>query len=488
MSLSIHDEQEADTNDTIEELLLRPIDLLMTDAKEIVDERSPYYADGIDALKGLYAIIDRPSGESELEFLRYYVNDIFVKLCDLIHGSFCSVESKKPLVIQVLSLSLPILNLLLNSEAIENIQRYAVERIILEICSKMLDPRVEEFASKTSTASLNMAKMPAEKKRFLLLFKALVKALRGVTENVKAGEVYPSVINLLQRIVRNDVGDYNSRDAYNHLMKSDSLDQLVGRLLIQISKTQANALNPYDGIDIFGVLMQMHSFFSTLPQTDLFAVQIANDNMQSALRIIAETLMKTRRSSFEASLVDLPMASPVRELLAGMGFTQNQQSSATDSTLYGANNGNNTLDGPSSSGYASRLGGFGGASAAPISTADLASEPVTRRLFDAGSSSGLSASSTATSYGQLNGSRESLKSRMVHERQPSGVSTSSATASVRSSFTSFNDFAASRSSSVSSIRSSFTSSSSSDAGGSVSTATSTTTQLLRERLEKVRKF
>ncbi|KAF1332972.1 Cytoskeleton-associated protein, partial [Globisporangium splendens] len=485
MSLSIHDEQEADTNDTIEELLLRPIDLLMTDAKEIVDERSPYYADGIDALKGLYAIIDRPSGESELEFLRYYVNDIFIKLCDLIHGSFCSVESKKPLVIQVLSLSLPILNLLLNSEAIENIQRYAVERIILEICSKMLDPRVEEFASKTSTASLNMAKMPAEKKRFLLLFKALVKALRGVTENVKAGEVYPSVINLLQRIVRNDVGDYNSRDAYNHLMKSDSLDQLVGRLLIQISKTQANALNPYDGIDIFGVLMQMHSFFSTLPQTDLFAVQIANDNMQSALRIITEALMKTRRSSFEASLVDLPMASPVRELLASMGFSQNQQPSATDSTLYSATNGNHNANG-ASSGYASRLGG--GASAAPISTADLASEPVTRRLFDAGPSSGLSASSSTTSYGQLNGSRESLKSRMALDRQPSGVSTSSAVANVRSSFTSFNDFAASRSSSVSSIRSSFTSSSSSDAGGSVSTSTSTTTQLLRERLEKVRKF
>lgn len=494
MSLSIQDDQEMDSNNTIEELLLRPIDLLLTESKEIVDENSPYYADGIDALKGLYAIIDRPSGESELQFLRYYVNDIFIKLCDLIHGSFCSVESKKPLVIQVLSLSLPILNLLLNSEATENIQRYAVERIILEICSKMLDPRVEEFASRTSTVSLNMSTMAAEKKRFLLLFKALVKALRGVTENVKAGEVYPSVINLLQRIVRNDVGDYNSRDAYNHLMKTDSLDQLVGRLLIQISKSQASALNPFEGIDIFGVLMQMHSFFSTLPQTDLFAVQIANDNMQSALRIIADALMKTRRSSFEASLVDLPMASPVRELLAGMGFSQQQQQqqpSVSDASLYNPSNGNSNAAAASSSSYVSRRGGPGnGSSAAPInsSAGDLAVDPVTRRLFDAGPSSGMSASNSAAgTYDQLSASRENLKSRLALERQPFGVSTSSAASSVRSSFTSFNDFAASRSSSISSIRSSFTSSST-DTGSSVSASTSSTTQLLRERLEKVRKF
>lgn len=480
--MSIQEDQQMESDESIEGLLLHPIDCLMTETKEIVDERSPNYADGIDALKGLYAIIDRPSGESELQFLRYYVNDIFIKLCDLIHASFCSVESKKPLVIQVLSLSLPILNLLLSSEATENIQRYAVERIVLEICSKMLDPRVEEFASRTSTASLNMSAMPSEKRRFLLLFKALVKALRGVTENVKAGEVYPSVINLLQRIVRNDVGDYNARDAYNHLMKTDSLDQLVGRLLIQISNSQSNALNPFEGIDIFGVLMQMHSFFSTLPQTDLFAVQIANDNMQSALRIIAETLMKTRRSSFEASLTDLPMPSPVRELLAGMGLSPSQQASGSDSSMF--NGGSNGTNGLAASGYVSRLGN---GSTAPAQATGV--DTVTRRLFDAGSTTAVSASATtngpATADGQSSSSRENLKSRVGVRAAPSsltfeGASTATTT---RASFTSFNEFAASRSS-ISTVRSSFTG----PGESSSSTATSSTTQLLRERLEKVRKF
>lgn len=471
--MSIQEDQQMESDNSIEGLLLHPIDCLMTETKEIVDENSPNYADGIDALKGLYAIIDRPSGESELQFLRYYVNDIFVKLCDLIHASFCSVESKKPLVIQVLSLSLPILNLLLSSEATENIQRYAVERIILEICSKMLDPRVEEFASRTSTASLNMAAMPSEKRRFLLLFKALVKALRGVTENVKAGEVYPSVINLLQRIVRNDVGDYNARDAYNHLMKTDSLDQLVGRLLLQISSSQANALNPFEGIDLFGVLMQMHSFFSTLPQTDLFAVQIANDNMQSALRIIAESLVKTRRGSFEASLTDLPMPSPVRELLAGMGLSPSQQASGSDASMF--NGGSNGTNGMAASGYVSRLGN-GSAQAA-------GADAVTRRLFDAAPSTAAT-NGSAAAHGQSSSSRENPKSHVgVRGPSSSAFEGASTTTTTRASFTSFNEFAASRSS-ISTVRSSFTG----PGESSSSAATSSTTQLLRERLEKVRKF
>lgn len=467
MALSIHDdseqayalddEQEQEDDDdpsesTIEALLLRPIDRLLTETKEIVDERSPEYADGIDALKGLYAIIDRPSGESELAFLRYYVNDIFIKLCDLLHASFGSVESTppQPLVIQVLSLSLPTLNLLLSSsDATESIQRYAVERIILELCSKMLDPRMEEFASRGSTASLQVASMASEKKRFLLLFKALVKALRSVTEHVKAGEVYPSVINLLQRIVRNDVGEYNARDAYNHLMKTDSLDQLVGRLLLQLSTTQARALNPFEGIDVFGVLMQMHSFFSTLPQTDLFAVQIANDNMQSALRIIAESLLKTRPSSLEASLADLPMPSPVRDLLSSMGLSPTQAAdlsvaiSTTTTTTAGASG-------------SARFGS---------NTAPTDVDNVTRRLFEP--APGPSAASATRDLARARGHA------------------TTAAASGRASFTSFNEFAASRTASVTSVRASFTAG---DSHSSTSASTSSTTQLLRERLERVRKF
>lgn len=423
--LSLHDEpqddDDDDAQDSIEELLLRPIDRLLTATKDVVDESSPHCAAGMDALKGLYAIIDRPSDESELAFLRFYVSDIAVKLCDLIHASFRPVESKQPLAIHVLSLSLSVLKALLASDAIDNIQRYAVERVVLELCTQMRDPRMTEFFVRPSTEPpLTSALLSPERRRLLLLCNALAAAMRVVTDHMKAGEVFPSVINLLQRIVRNDVGDYNARDAYHHLMNADSLDQVVGRLLLQLARDQANAMHPFEGVDLFGVLMQMHSFFSTLPQTDLFAVQVANDNMQAALRIIAESLLQTRPSSFEASLSDLPLPSPVRDLLTSMGLS---------GAAPRGSNGSVTVT-----------------AAAPV-------EPVTRRLFETGPA----------------------------------PATTSATASVRASFTTFNEFSVSRASASAAARASGSGAGSERVNSSASGAASAS-QLLRERLERVRQF
>lgn len=448
-----------DEANAIQELVLRPIEQLLTDSREIVDEASPEYADGVDALKGLYAIINRPEGDAEVEFLRCYVNEILIRLCDCIHASFSGGNARKPLSIMVLSLSLSSLSVILGSEAVDNVQRYAVERVLLEICSKMLDPRMEEFASVSSSAAVDLSTMAPEKKRLFFVFKALFKAMRRLTENVKAGEVYPSVINLLQRVLRNDVGDYNTRDPLNHLLEKDSLDQLVGRMLLQISKVQASALNPFEGIDIFGVLMQMHSFFATLPQTDMFGINIAQRNMEEALRMIATSLMNARPGAFEASLNDLPMTSPVREKLLTMGVISAQQ-------------------------YHSDAGGFrstmsGVPSLSRNSSGDVSdngssqeTDSVTRRLFGASGAEAAAPSRVTTT-------RDSIKSRMTKfsaSTSPVAARSSFAAGSSRlggaASFSS--DLGARRLGATSAMRASTT------AAGNGAAAS------LRERLEKVR--
>ncbi|RLN53890.1 hypothetical protein BBJ29_007147 [Phytophthora kernoviae] len=292
-------EEEVSVTAAIEELLLRPIEMLITASKEVVPVGTTAYKEGGNALKGLYAIINRPSDPSEIEFLHSYVNEILLALCDCIHGAFYAGNAEKRPEMYILAMSLTTLTVVLNSDAVEKIQRYTVERVLLELCSKIMDPRMEKFSDKANLPTAEMAMMPPEEKRFLMVFKALYKAMRKLTERAKAGDVYPSVINLLQRLMHNDVGDYNKNDTLKHLLKEDSLDQLVGRILIKLSNVQANSLNPFEGIDIFGVLMQMHMFFSTLPGAEVMMVDIANDNMQSALRIIAESLMKTRPNAFE---------------------------------------------------------------------------------------------------------------------------------------------------------------------------------------------
>ncbi|TMW65550.1 hypothetical protein Poli38472_008192 [Pythium oligandrum] len=396
-----------DQGDAIGEFFLEALDGLFTETRDIVDEASQAYVDGVDTLKGLYSIIYDPKDEFEVHFLRLHVNELAIRFCDLIHAGLGKGDPKKPMAMVVLTLSLSALHELLLSRAIDGIQRYAVERILLEAAAKILDPRFEGVAHMTNCSKEEAESLHVDQKRSLYLLKALSSVLVGCTKKVKSGELYPSVINLLQRIVRNDVGDYNSRDSYNHLMKKDSLDQLIGRLLLKISTAQAEALNAFEGIDIFGVLMQMHSFFSTLPQNDLFAVQFANDNMQRALQIIAGSLMTTRRATFESSVNDLPLTSPVRELLSNMGCMPTSSS---------------TLNGSHFSGYEAS------SSAAMQSSGESAGESITRRLFDAGPTS----TSTTSALPSSRFSSLRYKNSALGSTRDTGI---------RSSFTSSNDFA-----------------------------------------------
>lgn len=390
-----------DEANAIHDLVLRPIEQLVTASKEIISEASPEYTDGVDALKGLYAIMTRPEGDAEIEFLRCYVNEILIRLCDCIHASFRGGPSQKPISIMVLSLSLSSLSVILGSEVVDNIQRYAVERVLLEMCSNMLDPRMSEFASVSNSSAVDLTTMPPEKKRLFFVFKALFKAVRRLTENVKAGDVYPSVINLLQRVLRNDVGDYNMSVFHRHLYKRDSLDQLIGRMLLQISRIQANALNPFEGIDVFGVLMQMHSFFATMPRAEALSAEIAMNAMEEALRLIATSLINSRPGVFEASLGDLPVTSPVRERLVSMGIISSQQLHATT------------------------ISGLRATSAMPVVAQSISnndntsqeSDMVTRRLIGASSTESTDATSSS-SLARPVAARDSLKARMMATSSP----------------------------------------------------------------------
>ncbi|CAI5734987.1 unnamed protein product [Peronospora destructor] len=325
--------EETPPSVAIEELLLRPIEMLINSSKEIVPAGTPAYKEGGNALKGLYAIINRPSDPSEVEFLHSYVNEIVLALCDCIHGAFYAGNAEKRPEMYILAISITTLTVVFNSEAVTSMQRYTVERVLLELCSKIMDPRLEKFSQKASLPATELTVTP-EENRYLMVYKALYKAMRKLTERAKAGDVYPSVINLLQRLMHNDVGEYNKNDTLKHLLKEDSLDQLVGRILLKLTNIQANSLAPFEGIDIFGVLMQMHGFFSTLPRAEVMMVDIANDNMQSALKIIAESLTKTRPSAFEASMKDIPSTSLVHQILDEMGYGQSHRQDAAEPGLH----------------------------------------------------------------------------------------------------------------------------------------------------------
>ncbi|GLD92225.1 hypothetical protein PINS_up000758 [Pythium insidiosum] len=474
----------SDPTAVIKQLVFDPIDGLLTETREIVNEMTPAFSDGVDALKGLYTIIYEPANESEEHFLRFYMNDIAIKLCDCIQASFG--DAKKPMCLVVLTLCLSTLHELVNAPAIECIQRYAVERILLEVSAKLLDQRFEDFANRSTLTSDEVEALSVERRRLAYIYKALNVTLGSATKRVKAGELYPSVINLLQRIVRNDVGDYNTRDGYNHLLKKDSLDQLIGRLLLRITQAQAEALNPFEGIDIFGVLMQMHSFFSTLPQNDLFAVQIANDNMRRALKMIADSLLSARQASFEASINDLPLTSPVRELLASMGCLRTTSLALTSSTI--STSRTTSFDRqPTASSLetaSERHNGRYSTAVEPSRVPDTQGDPISRRLFDAGPSTSAAPTTTAA--------RSTSVNRFSSFRmKPSGLGGNS-DPTARSSLTSSRDLnSPARPSGMRSTITSlgdFASDSSQSSATSSSTATSTMTRLLRERLEKVRKF
>ncbi|OWZ12692.1 Cytoskeleton-associated protein [Phytophthora megakarya] len=390
--------EEISSSAAIEELLLRPIELLINSSKEIVAAGTPAYKEGGNALKGLYAIINRPSDPSEIDFLHSYVNEIVLALCDCIHGAFYAGNAEKRPEMYILAISITTLTVVFNSDAVTSMQRYTVERVLLELCSKIMDPRMEKFSEKANMPASEIATLAPEEKRYLMVFKALYKAMRKLTERAKPGDVYPSVINLLQRLMHNDVGDYNKNDTLKHLLKEDSLDQLVGRILLKLSTVQANSLTPFEGIDIFGVLMQMHI-------------------------------------AFEASMKDVPPTSPVRQALEEMGVGQAQQNAAEATGLQYGTNGNGVDHTVRNSPAAPRvMNHFGGINASTNGGEAAPEESLNRRLFPPRDSSITTRTARTTSAA------------------PSFAGNALSGETRGRSFTSFNDFTANRGASSNAAR------------------------------------
>lgn len=124
------------------------------------------------------------------------MNEIVLALCDCIHGAFYAGNAEKRPEMYILAISITTLTVVFSSEAVTSMQRYTVERVLLELCSKIMDPRLEKFSEKANLPAAELATMPHEEKRYLMVFKALYKAMRKLTERAKPGDVYPSVINL----------------------------------------------------------------------------------------------------------------------------------------------------------------------------------------------------------------------------------------------------------------------------------------------------
>ncbi|KAI9906907.1 hypothetical protein PsorP6_003759 [Peronosclerospora sorghi] len=140
------DEVEKETSypsQAIVDLLLRPIaELVNASSKEVVAAGSQAYKKGGYALKGLYAVLTRPSEPSEVAFLHSYVNEIVPTLCKCIHGAFSAGNVEKRPEMYILAMILTTLTVVFNSEGVTSMQRYTVERVLLELCSKLMDPRL----------------------------------------------------------------------------------------------------------------------------------------------------------------------------------------------------------------------------------------------------------------------------------------------------------------------------------------------------------
>ncbi|KAL4103105.1 hypothetical protein PRIC1_006840 [Phytophthora ramorum] len=370
---------------TIQVPLLDPIKKLVDSAKQIVRAGTPAYKEGGNALKGLYAIISQPSDLSEVKFLNSRVNDITIALCDAIHGAFYAGGPDKRPEMFILVSSIATLTAVFNSDVVTNLDRSVVERVLLELCSKIMDDRMVKFSDKANLPDTEISAMSPEDKRYLMVFKSLYKAICMLTERARPGDVYPSVINLLQRLLRNDVGDYNKHGSLKHLQAQDSLDQLVGRILLKLSSVQANSLHPFEGIDICGVLMQMQTFFSTLPKADAMLVNIANDYMRQALKIMSDSLMKSRPGDFEESMKAIPPTSQVRDILEDLCHGQSQQQDATEATtgLHCEENGSSTTNASAPPRITTHFGSNGGYFSAGNAIDDGTRASINRRLFDA---------------------------------------------------------------------------------------------------------
>jgi hypothetical protein len=165
------------------------------------------------------------------------------------------------------------------------------------------------------------------------------------------------LINLLQQIVRNHSSlqeDKEQKDKEQEVENQIDLEELIGRNLVNLCLKQANLVVPFESVNLFGIFMQMHSFFATFPflqkqQQNLQKQhqkqqQNVIENMEKALFVIAKSMFFEGR--LKCLLDDLPLESIVRDKIQQMEFLFLQEKEKTTNDTTTTNSSSSNLPAP----------------------------------------------------------------------------------------------------------------------------------------------
>ncbi|EQC30635.1 hypothetical protein SDRG_11690 [Saprolegnia diclina VS20] len=284
-------------------MLFPSLQKLVASAKELTTD-PVLFEQGKDALKTLYVMASK-STSAEQNFLQDNINDVLVQICAIMHASFGKLQSSQ-IELYVLSLCLStIANLLKHDNFAARVQRFAIERLVLESCFGLLDPRIEDteasFAKRVMTA--------------------LNKLAMTVAYQLRVSEVLPAMLNLLERIVHDHAPEYTLRDAVNRGLKKPTLERLVSKLLIKTARRELGMPEPFLNVDVSGLLHSMHSFFATFPEDKTYIHDAARNAIKANLKFLADHCATSgRRAVFEAALRDVPLSSPIHAMLTDMQY------------------------------------------------------------------------------------------------------------------------------------------------------------------------
>ncbi|KAF0689123.1 Aste57867_19395 [Aphanomyces stellatus] len=278
-------------------MLFPPLERLMVSQRELTVDLDAFAA-GKDALKSLYVM---GSTDDDL-FLQENVNEVLLRVCQISHATFGKGDAA-PIELYVLSLCLSTLANITKHDAYNRrVQRVAIERVLLESCFGLLDPRIEDVEESFSQRIMT----------------ALNKLAMTVAYSLRISEVWPALINLLERIVHHKVEDYTIHDRANKAAGKPTLERLVAKLLVKTTRRELARPAPFKDADIVAILHAKHRFMTTFPDTDELA---ARNAMKASLKYAADYYAARNRPAFQLALNELPVSSPIHRMLLEMQHT-----------------------------------------------------------------------------------------------------------------------------------------------------------------------
>ncbi|CAK4521226.1 unnamed protein product [Aphanomyces euteiches] len=289
-------ESKPTTRTDIRNVLFQPLERLMINQKELTMDLDAFAA-GKDALKSVYSLAANDSNA----FLRQSAVEVVQRICQIMHACF-GKNTAAPVELYVLSLCLSaIAQIFKHSVYCITVHRAAIERLILESCCGILDPRLEDLELSLAQRVLN----------------AMSGLSMTIPHSLRISEVLPAIINVLDRIVRGNETEYTIHDKDNKLMGKPSLERLVSKLLMKTARRELTLPTPFKDVDIVGILHAKHRFFTTISVSDENAGRNA---MKTSLKCCADHWSSTNREAFQQALNELPISSPIHQMLSEMKF------------------------------------------------------------------------------------------------------------------------------------------------------------------------